>query len=597
MKRILCLLLSLVLIGASAVSCRESDFRKNTKTVTTTDKGAVIPVYLTTEIYDFDPATAYTDEAATKILSMIYEGLYKYDKNGKVVPAIASGYKVKEDPEKGLYEIEIYLKETAWSDGRPVQAADFVYAIKRVLEPEFRGEAAALLMEIKNAKAVKAGEMSIDDLGVVDSDTKVIQIQFERKINYEDFLAVLASPLLYPIREDVVAKATDWSSNTSILVCNGPFVVRTFVPGKTLILERNIYYYRDIEDDPQDKYVKPYRLAVNFTMNAEEQFAAFQEGKLAFIGELPLSKRAEYKDQVKLRDTLTQHVYLFNTTKEPFNKPEVRRALSLAIDRQAIANKVVFATPAEGLITRGVFETTYKNKKQFRDVGGSLLSPSADLATAKSLLQQAGVNGGDITITLRGNEVDLAVAEMVAQAWGQLGFNVNIRKLGFSEYKENEYDLVSDLFKNAYASRDFDVIAVDITMFSTNPFGNLASFALEFSGGALDLQSGNFEFQPGVTGFNSPEYNEIIAKAFEETDPEKRAAILHDAEKMLLELAPVVPIFTYQDAYMVGDDLSGVKEAFYGCLNFEKAKLKNYEKYEETEPLETQAMDELDKDV
>ncbi|HPT85278.1 MAG TPA: peptide ABC transporter substrate-binding protein [Bacillota bacterium] len=597
MKRILCLLLSLVLIGASAVSCRESDFRNNTKTVTTTDKGAVIPVYLTTEIYDFDPATAYTDEAATKILSMIYEGLYKYDKNGKVVPAIASGYKVKEDPEKGLYEIEIYLKETAWSDGRPVQAADFVYAIKRVLEPEFRGEAAALLMEIKNAKAVKAGEMSIDDLGVVDSDTKVIQIQFERKINYEDFLAVLASPLLYPIREDVVAKATDWSSNTSILVCNGPFVVRTFVPGKTLILERNIYYYRDVEDDPQDKYVKPYRLAVNFTMNAEEQFAAFQEGKLAFIGELPLSKRAEYKDQVKLRDTLTQHVYLFNTTKEPFNKPEVRRALSLAIDRQAIANKVVFATPAEGLITRGVFETTYKNKKQFRDVGGSLLSPSADLATAKSLLQQAGVNGGDITITLRGNEVDLAVAEMVAQAWGQLGFNVNIRKLGFSEYKENEYDLVSDLFKNAYASRDFDVIAVDITMFSTNPFGNLASFALEFSGGALDLQSGNFEFQPGVTGFNSPEYNEIIAKAFEETDPEKRAAILHDAEKMLLELAPVVPIFTYQDAYMVGDDLSGVKEAFYGCLNFEKAKLKNYEKYEETEPLETQAMDELDKGV
>ncbi len=587
MKKILCLLLSLVLIAASAVSCAQTDEES-------TDKGAVIPVYLTTEIYDFDPATAYTDDAATKILGMVYEGLYKFDKNGKVVPGIASDYKIKEDPESGLYELEIYLKETAWSDGRSVQAADFVYAIKRVLEPEFRGEAAAMLMEIKNARAVKAGDMSIDDLGVYDSDTKVIQIQFERKIDYEAFLAILASPMLYPVREDVVAKATDWSSNTSILVCNGPFVVRTFVPGKTLILERNIYYYRDIVNDKQDKYVKPYRLAINFVMTPDEQMAAFEEGKLAFISELPLSKRAEYKDQVKSRDTLTQHVYLFNTKKAPFDNPDVRRALSLAIDRQAIADKVVFATPSEGLITKGVFETTYKNKKQFRDVGGSLISSSADIATAKSLLSSAGVSGGDITITIRDNEVDVATADMVAAAWGQLGFNVSVRTLGFQEYKENEYDLVADLFKNAYAASDFDVIAVDLSMFSTDPFGNLASFALEFSGGALDLQSGNFEFTPGVTGFNSPEYNEIIEKAFEEIDAEKRAAILHDAEKMLLELAPVVPIFAYQDAYLVGDDLSGVKEAFYGYHHFEKAKLKDYHKYQETEPLETLAMEDLE---
>lgn len=585
MRKILCLLLSLVLIGASAVSCAQTE-------EDSTDKGAVIPVYLTTEIYDFDPATAYTDEAATKILGMVYEGLYKYDENGKVVEGIADGYKIKEDPENGLYELEIYLKETAWSDGRSVQAADFVYAIKRALEPEFRGEAAAMLMEIKNAKAVKSGDMSIDDLGVYDADTKVIQIQFERKIDYEGFLAILASPLLYPIREDVVSKATDWSSNTSILVCNGPFVVRTFVPGKTLILERNIYYFRNVEDDAQDKYVKPYRLAINFAMTPDEQMAAFEAGKLAFISELPLAKRAEYKDQVKVRDTLSQHVYLFNTTKAPFNNPDVRRALSLAIDRKAIADKIVFATPSEGLITKGVFETTYKNKKMFREVGGSILSSSADLSTAKSLLSSAGVSGGNITLTIRDNEVDVAVADMVSQAWSQLGFNVTVRKLGYELYKENEYDLVADLFKNAYVTGDFDVIAVDLSMFSTDPFGNLAQFALEFSGGALDLAGGNFELNPGVTGFNSPEYNEIIARAFEETDAAKRAAILHDAEKMLLEQAPVVPIIAYQDAYLIGEDLGGVKPAYFGYHYFAKANLKDYQKYQETEPLETAAIEE-----
>ncbi len=550
MKKILCLLLSLVLIGAGVVSCAQ------TTDSDSTDKGAIIPVYLTTEIYDFDPATAYTDEAATKILGMIYEGLYKFDAKGKVVEGIANGHKIIENPEDDLYMLEIYLKETAWSDGRSVQAADFVYAIKRVLEPEFRGEAAAMLMDIKNAKAVKAGDMSIDDLGVVDADTKVIQIQFEQKIDYEAFLGILASPLLYPIREDVVAKATDWSSNTSILVCNGPFVVRTFLPGKSLILERNIYYFRNIEDDPLTKYVIPYRLAINFAITPEEQLALYEDdGKLVFNSELPLSRRAEYADKVTVRDTLSECVYLFNTRKAPFDKPEVRRALSLAIDRKAIADKIVFATPAEGLITKGVFENGYKGKQQFRDVGGAILSSSADLATAKSLLQQAGVSGGDITITIRNNEVDIATADMVAAAWGQLGFNVTVRKLGFELYKENEYDLVADQFKNAYAAGDFDVMAVDLTMFSTDPFGNLASFALEFSGGALDLASGNFDLAPGVTGFNNADYNAIIAQAFEEKDLAKRSEILHNAEKMLLELAPVAPIFVYQDAYIVGEDL------------------------------------------
>lgn len=591
MKKILCLLLSLVLIGAGAVSCAQSTDEDST------DKGSIIPVYLTTEIYDFDPATAYTDEAAAKILGMIYEGLYKYDAKGKVVEGIADGYKIIEDPEDGIYMLEIYLKETAWSDGRSVQAADFVYAIKRVLEPEFRGEAASMLMDIKNAKAVKAGDMSIDDLGVVDADTKVIQIQFEQKIDYEAFLGILASPLLYPIREDVVAKATDWSSNTSILVCNGPFVVRTFLPGKTLILERNIYYFRNVEDDPLTKYVIPYRLAINFAITPEEELALYEQGKLVFNSELPLSKRAEYADKVTVRDTLSECVYLFNTTKAPFDKPEVRRALSLAIDRKAIADKIVYATPAEGLITKGVFENGYKGKTQFRDVGGALLSSSADLATAKSLLQQAGVNGGDITITIRNNEVDIATADMVAAAWGQLGFNVTVRKLGFELYKENEYDLVADQFKNAYAAGDFDVMAVDLTMFSTDPFGNLASYALEFSGGALDLASGNFDLVPGVTGFNNADYNAIIAQAFEEKDLAKRSALLHDAEKMLLDLAPVVPIFVYQDAYVIGEDLTGVKPAYFGYHYFAKAKLKDYHKYQETEPLETEALETSEKET
>ncbi len=590
MKKILCLLLSIVLIGASAAACAQKIDEKST------DKGSIIPVYLGTEIYDFDPATANTDVSATKILGMIYEGLYKYDENGKLTEGIASGHKVTEDPEKGLYQLEIYLKNTAWSDGRSVQAADFVYAIKRALEPEFRGEAAALLMDIKNAKEVKAGDKSIDDLGVYDADTQVIQIQFETAIDYDQFREVLASPLLYPVREDLTVKATDWSSNTSILACNGPFVVRTFDPGKSLVLERNIYYYRNIKEDSLTKYVIPYRLAINFRMDAEAQLAAFEENKLVFDSQLPLSKRADYDGKVKKNDTLTECVYLFNTKKAPFDKPEVRRALSLAIDRKAIADKIVFANPAEGLITKGVYDVNSKSNKMFRDVGGALISPSANIAEAKSLLSKAGVNGGDITISIRDTEVDRATAELVSSAWGQLGFNVKVNTLGYQKYKENEYDLVRDLYKNAYATGDFDVISADLTMFSTGAFANLATYSLEFAGGKMDLASGNFELVPGVTGFNNADYNTLIANAFNEKDAAKRSAILHDAEKMLLDMSPVAPIFVYQDAYMTGADLSGVKEAFYGYHYFAKANLKNYHIYQETTPLETEALEASDKE-
>ena len=311
MKKIVSLLLcAVMIISVCALSaCGEKG------------NGAVIPVYISSPISSFDPAVSLTDENALKVIGLIYEGLTEISTSGKTEKALLDSWKYTADEESGEYVLELTIKTTQWSDARNVTADDFVYAWKRIMDPEFQSEAGALLMDLKNAKEVKSGDVSIDDLGVCSADTNVIQVTFSHNIDPEEFLTVCASPALYPLREDIVSKANDWSTNTTILVTNGPFTVRTFRPeyntltgeDKALILERNIYYYRDIEKDAIDKYVTAYRLTTDWTLSAEEQLEKYNNGEVLYMSELPLSARAEYKNKAKTQDTFSTHTYFFNT--------------------------------------------------------------------------------------------------------------------------------------------------------------------------------------------------------------------------------------------------------------------------------------------
>lgn len=580
MKKILSVLLCVIMMTSILAGCGSKD---------DSDKGAIIPVYLSTPITNFDPAYALHDEAGVKMLGLIYEGLTRINDKGKVEKALAKSWSVTEDPKEDYYMLEIELNTTAWSDGRQVSADDVVFAWKRLLEPEFQSEAAAMLYDIKNARNVKNGEMTIDDIGLYAVDITTLQVEFETSVDYDLFMENCASIALVPLREDKVVSLVDWGSNPSTIVSNGPFFLKSYKHGDMMELERSVYYYRNIDkEDSLFKYVTPFRFIVNLKDDLEKQVDSFNKGEIFLMNELPLSQRDANSKNVEISDMPTAHTYVFNTTKAPFNNENVRKALSMAIDRNAVVDIVKYAKAATGIVTDGVFEDS--KGTSFREKGGQLINPTGDIAGAKNLL---GGASGSFKITIRDNEVDQAVADYVVGVWSQLGFNVTIETLGSESYIENEYDQWRDLFENAYRSGNFDVIAIDMNMLSTDAFPTLAMFAKPFSGGAIDFVTGNFDPVPHISGYSDDTYDTLMEEVFAEKTRNARTAKLHQAEEMLVNAMPIMPIFVYQDAYLVSGELSNIKMSHYGYKLFHKTKLKDYQKYlETTTPLDLEALAE-----
>ncbi len=572
MKKILSLILVALMLMTTMASCTTLEGK---------DRGAVIDMYLGTEVYDFDPQNPITDDAQLRFMSLIYEGLTRIGENGKWVKAMMKDYRV-EQREDGVFSIVVDLGGlTRWSDGRTVQAIDFVYSWKRLLDPEAEREGASLLYDIRNAKAAKLGDVSIDDVGIAAVDTYVLQIEFEGEVDLDNFFTKCASIALVPLREDMISRIGEkWGTKTTTVLSNGPFVLREIAENGQIAVGRSTYYYLSQEKDskePLDKYVIPYRLVNKFTTGDEQaQLDAYKAGTLGSTiyldNNLPLAERAALKKDAEVTDMMATHTYVFNTKNELFADANVRRALSLAIDRDTIVEMITFAKPATGYIPYKVFDA--KTGSSFRKEGGDLIASTANVEEAKNLLKTAGVSGGSFTITVRDNEVDMAVADYVKGVWETLGFTVKIdNSLGL---QLSETGVTTDLFMEAYKAGEFDVIAVDAMMQTADAFNALSQFAPAYSGNGVDMASPNYDLYGHISGYNSEAYTALIESADAELDNAARTAILHDAEKMLIDDMPVCPIFFLQDAYIVSDELTGVDSDYFGMRIFNDAKLNDY---------------------
>ncbi len=584
MKKLLLLLLCLAML-LSCAACGEEEEEEE-------EVGAEVPVYLSTPIVNFDPALAYTDEATTQVLRLLYTGLTVLDDNGKVQPGLASEWKIVEDEEKNIYALEFTLKKNVcWSDGTAVTSTDFVYAWTRLLEPTFTSEAASLLFDISNARAYKNCEITSQfEIGIIPLETDVLRVEFDEQIDYDQFLLNCTALALVPVSEDYVTIHNDWASNPTLVSSCGPFTVRRFKQGERLILERNTYYLRS-ERDAEDKYVRPKSIVIDLSLTAQEQLQQFENGSIVFMGYIPVDSRGDYVDDKRLEvtDTLTTHTYYFNVDKAPFDDVNVRTALSLAISRTEIANQLIFAKAAQGFLPELAWNTSRKNS--FREEGTALFSGDADLTKAKELINAANLTAQEkkITITIRPNEVDQKVASIIKTEWEKLGFSVTIKERGTASWRagssgnSTDYDLIHDYFREDYYAKNFDVIAVDQTMLTPDPMSLLATYAKDFCGVAVDeITVGEYN-TAHITGYYNPQYDDLIEQAYAADNAKERAIILHKAEEKLAADMPAMPVFVYQNAYLISKDLKKIAYDYAGVYNFTDLKLKDFEKYLTTE--------------
>ena len=554
-KRILATLLCVVLLCGTLFGCAKSDDE---------DSGAYITMYLTDDIYDFDPANAYYNSDAINVLSMMYDTLFRLDENGKVKKSLVDSYKIVENVENDEYYIEFTLKEAYWSVKDQLTANDVVFAWKRLVNFNNDYDAASLLYDVKNARAIKEGDVSIDDLGVEAVEDQVVRVSFESPIDYDQFFLNLTSVATAPLLERYVSSNPDWAKKSSTIATSGPFKLgRTYYEetGETVeddnainnagevttvrsnnvkklsyfYLERNLYYDRDTERDSLDKSVKPYRLLVDCSKTPEELLEDFQNNRLFYIGSIPLSLRtgdnaAYILEEAKVSDALSTFVCYLNENaliddgasgSYLFANTKVRQALSMAIDRNAIAQAVVFAEAATALVPPGVFNRNTKGEFRTSDLAKDLVAASADMDAARALLSEAGITPSDYSFSIKVasyDDVHVAIVEMVKNAWVKLGFNVTVEQV--SPIENNDYfdqtdstppDVCDDLFVEALQRGKFEVIALDETAYSADAYSVLSKYAYAFCGSMYaDPENEVYEYSTHITGYDSVSYNILM---------------------------------------------------------------------------------------
>lgn len=594
MKKILAIFLCIVMLLASLSGCANKEPEND---------GAEIKMYISEPIYNFDPAEAYKNESALKMVSLLFDNLFILNAKGEVKKSLVKDYRYNAEENSMLIELK---SNASWSDGKELSANDVVYAWNRILDPANSFEAAALLYDIKNARAVKNGDVTVDDLGISALNKTDLKIVFENdSIDYKSFLNKLTSYALVPLREDVVSGvevANDWAKSPMILVASGPFRLRTvsYEPETASVtLERNSYYYRDFMKDPVDKSVTPFQLIVDYTKSDEEIISSYENGEIFFVGDIPLSARSKYTleewgKKAKITDALSTHTYILNENaeingKKIFADKNVRNALSLAIDREAIAAKIVFAEAATGIVPTGVFNEN-SSKKTFRDASSNSINTTADKNAALSKLSAANITPSEYEFEISVpsyDDVHIAIANEVAAAWCGLGFKVTVKKIDLIDNtdkaiatKEKIAGIKDDKFIEALSASDFQVAAIDTVAFSVDPFSVLAPYAFGFSGIATShKQSPEFNIKPHISGYNEQAYTDKIEAAFVETNSANRAKLLHEAEEILIADMPVIPIVFNQSVSMQSKELSDITTTYYQTHIFTKTKQKNYEQY------------------
>ncbi|BCD02814.1 oligopeptide-binding protein oppA (plasmid) [Bacillus cereus] len=488
--------------------------------------------------------TKATDSESMNVMRNVFEGLYTLGEDNKLIPGVAQSYDVSED--KKTYTF--HLRESKWSNGTPVTAADFAFSWKRAVNPDTAAEYAFLFFDIKNAKRINSKELPVDELGVKAIDDKTLEVQLEQPVPY--FIELTTFATFLPINEKhFESQGKQYGLEASKLVYNGAFTLDNWKHEQGFQLKKNPNYW-------DSKTVKLDEINFDIVKDKSTEINLYESGQLDRVG-----LTGEFVDKYrknpdfKERSEVTVQFLRMNQKNEVLKNKNARLAISQAMNKKAFVDTVLNngSLPADGFIPVDFAKSS--DGKDFRKENGKLVKD--DVKAAKENWKKAKQELGKEQVTLELLTSDNVFAKKNAEYLkGELeknleGLTVNVkpqpRKQQIQLLLNSNYDL------------GVDVWAPDIP----DPITFLDIFATD--------SSYNFD------KYSNQAYDELIHQVKTDLAGNETARweAMKQAEKILLEDGAVAPFYQSGRSYLQRSSINGiVTNDFGGEFNYKFAEIK-----------------------
>lgn len=467
-------------------------------------------------------ASKGSDNYSSTVLNNVFEPLTRLeeddDKNNTLEPAGAESWDSNEDGTVWTFKI----RDMKWSDGEKVTAADYEYGIKRSIDQETASPYAFLLMPIKNAEKVNAGEMGLDELGVKSLDESTLEITLETTTPY--FLDLTYQRVMFPQRKDIIeANGERYGSEPETLVYNGPFTLTSWVHNSELVLTKNDSYW-------DNETVQLQNVNLKIIQDENAGYNSLSNGSL----DVAVANKPEWKDKF-LKDEKLNHFEVinpqtffmfFNTQDTVFKNANIRKAFSAAIDREDLAEVIFHGVnaPAYGWVPPSISI----DGKEYRDLGEdpvkTIMEENKD---AKALLvkglEELGMDTDPSKLVVT---ISLGSTDQWFRTYGEYLQQTFINTLGV-DFKVEQMEW--PVFNSNVEKGEFQIGYMAWGADFNDPSSMLSLFKSD--AGAI------------ATGWENARYDELIDLASKEMDASKRLEYFKEAEQILIyEESPVAPV-------------------------------------------------------
>lgn len=493
-----------------------------------------------------DPALA-TDSTSGAIIKNVFEGLTAMNNEGEVLPAAAESWEVSED---GLTYTFTLRDGNVWSNGDPVTASDFEFAWKRVLNPETASQYASILYVLEGAEAYNSGEGEADAVGVTAVDEKTLEVKLANPTSF--FLELTAFYTYMPVHQATVEADANWALDAGdAYVSNGPFSLQEWAHSSHYVLVKSDSYW-DAENVALDT-VNVQIIEAESTANAE-----FQAGGIDYLGSPYSTVSLDAIDLYRANEELNVapyaaiYWYKLNTTDEVTSNVNIRKALALAIDRQGLVDNI---TKGGQLPALGLVPPTIAGFEDDRDYFADADYDAAKeyLATGLEELGLADASELTINISINTSEAHSTIAQFIQEGWAQnLGINVNIDNTEWQVYLERLNVLDFQVARMGWIA-DYNDASSFLDMYRTADSGN------------------------NDTGWENEEFKSLIDQASGEQDPAVRTDLQLQAEAIMVDEMPVIPLYYYTNLYVVQDHVENMSPDALGNINLKDVSISSGE--------------------